>query len=52
MNLRFWKKKEEENEQKTNYEFVEYFYEYRVNLFGYFIDIYCAYRDTVSGKMI
>lgn len=52
MNLRFWKKKEEENEQKTNYEFVEYFYEYRVNLFGDFIDIYCAYRDTVSGKMI
>lgn len=52
MNLKFWKKKKEENEQKTNYEFVEYYYEYRANLFGSFIDIYCAYKDTVSGKMI
>ena len=52
MNLNFWKKKKEENEQKTNYKFVEYYYDYRVNLFGDFIDIYCTYRDTVSGKMI
>ena len=54
MNLKFWKKRgrKQEIKQKTNYEFVEYYYNYRVNLFGDFIDIYCAYRDTVSGKMI
>ena len=30
MNLKFWKKKKEENEQKTNYKFVEYYYDYRI----------------------
>ena len=54
MNLKFWKKKERKQEikQKTNYEFVEYYYDYRVNLFGDFIDIYCSYKDTINNKMI
>lgn len=54
MNLKFWKKKEQKQEikQKTNYEFVEYYYDYRVNLSGSFIDIYCSYKDTINNKMI
>ena len=54
MNLKFWKKKEQKQtiKQKTNYEFVEYYYDYRANLFVDFIDIYCSYKDTINGKMI
>lgn len=55
MNLKFWKNKEQKQEikQKTNYEFVEYYYDYRISFsLDSVIDIYCVYKDSVSGEMI